>query len=108
MEVRPEQPVVGDSARRVGSYRPILGRTRPAQGEADEENDQNQGRLNPSHGPILLDAVRVQQRVSPDSGLKSVRLSQVPGADSLRHQSALLDALAQTLALAVFGEFVDR
>ena len=62
--VRPEQPVVGDSARRVNPYRPFLGRTRLAQGEADEENDQGQERLNPSHGPILPDAVRVQQRDS--------------------------------------------
>src|SRR3954468_7956675 len=65
MRVRPEQPVVGDSARRVDPYRRFLGRTRLAQGEADEENDQSQGHLNPSHVPILPDAVRVQQGVSP-------------------------------------------
>ena len=62
MEVRPEQPVLGDCARPVNPYRPFLGRTRLAPGEADEENDQSQGRLNPSHGPIVPDAVRVEQR----------------------------------------------
>lgn len=67
MEVRHEQPVVGDCARRVDPCQPFLGRTGLTQGEPDEENDQSQGRLNPSHVPILPDAVRVQQRVSPVS-----------------------------------------